>query len=208
MDLAANEPEYVAELATHHVGGHLKVAPEHVSARVLRLMKKPDSDSFERFAERFQKASDGAGLEQYLVPYFIASHPGSGLDEMIELAVYLKRNGYRPRQVQDFIPAPMDIATCMYVTGIDPETMEPVGCARSASERAAQRALLQYWKPENHAQVEQALRRAGRTDLIGSGPDCLIPTQAPSIRSRSGRGASGSGPQAGYRGPARRRGRP
>ena len=127
---------------------------------------------------------------------------------MIELAVYLKRNGYRPRQVQDFIPAPMDIATCMYVTGIDPETMKAVGCARSASERAVQRALLQYWKPENHAQVEQALRRTGRTDLIGSGPDCLIPAQAPRVRARSGRGSSRSGPESGYRGPARRRGRP
>ena len=207
MDLAADEPEYVAELAAHHVGGHLKVAPEHVSASVLRLMKKPDTDSFERFSERFRQASSEAGLEQYLVPYFIASHPGSGLDEMIELAVYLKKNGYRPRQVQDFIPAPMDIATCMYVTGIDPETMESVGCAQSAAERGLQRALLQYWKPENHAQVARALRRAGRTDLIGPSSDCLIPAQAPRGRSRSDQGPSRSGAQPGYRGSARRRGR-
>ena len=124
------------KLARHHVGGHLKVAPEHVSEGVLALMKKPKSESFERFAERFMAASRRAGKEQYLVPYFIASHPGSGLEQMVELAVYLKRRGYRPRQVQDFIPAPMDIATCMYHTGLDPETMEPVtvvGCAKMRS---------------------------------------------------------------------------
>ncbi|MCH2187291.1 DUF3362 domain-containing protein, partial [Myxococcota bacterium] len=208
MDLARRSPEYMRDLVQHHVGGHLKVAPEHTDANVLGLMRKPATDDFEKFAEVFDKESKKAGKKQYIIPYFIASHPGSDLNAMIDLAVFLKRGGYTPDQVQDFIPAPMDIATCMYVTGIDPETMEAVGCARSASERAAQRALLQYWKPENHVQVEQALRRAGRADLIGSGPDCLIPAQAPSIRSRSGRGASGSGPQAGYRGPARRRGRP
>lgn len=207
MDLAADEPEYVAELARHHVGGHLKVAPEHVSAEVLRLMKKPDSASFDRFAERFADASREAGREQYLVPYFIASHPGSGLDEMIELALDLKRKGYRPRQVQDFIPAPMDIATCMFVTGLDPETMQPVSCARTPGERALQRALLQYWKPENRTLVEQALRRAGRTELIGDGAECLIPAHRPAERARPSRpDAPTSGGGGGYRAPARRKG--
>ena len=209
MDLAAQDPDYVAELAEHHVGGHLKVAPEHSSEKVLRLMKKPASGDFDRFAERFLEASHAAGREQYLVPYFIASHPGSGLDEMIELAIYLKQNGYRPRQVQDFIPAPMDIATCMYVTGLDPETMEPVERARSATERSLQRALLQYWKPENHALVKRALSQAGRTDLIGDAPECLIPERRPAEHfdrvSKPPKPASGK--RSGYRHAARSRGR-
>ena len=212
MDLAAEDPAYLEELATHHVGGHLKVAPEHASEKVLKKMKKPGGDSFERFAAGFAEASKRAGKEQYLVPYFIASHPGSGLDEMIELALYLKKNGYRPRQVQDFIPAPMDLATCMYYTGLDPETLEPVESARTASERGLQRALLQYWEPRNHALVKRALERAGRRDLIGDGPGCLIPSRAPAFRdsgpgpaAASGAGSS-RGSEPGYRGPARRRG--
>ena len=205
MDLAADEPEYLSELAEHHVGGHLKVAPEHVSPKVLRMMKKPDPEQFDRFAEGFRQASEAAGKEQYLVPYFIASHPGSGPDEMIELALYLKRNGYRPRQVQDFIPAPMDVATCMYHTGLDPETLEPVHSARSQNDRNTQRALLQYWKPENHALVKRALEKAGRSDLIGTAPECLIPVRAPRGQTLPpGKGKKGQG---GYRGSARRRGR-
>jgi len=207
MDLAANEPEYLEELAAHHVGGHLKVAPEHSSEKVLAKMKKPGGDSFDRFAEGFQAASKRAGKEQYLVPYFIASHPGSGLDEMIELALYLKKNGYRPRQVQDFIPAPMDIATCMYHTGLDPETLEPVTCARSAEDRGLQRALLQYWQPGNHAMVKRALERAGRSDLIGSAPACLIPERAPATRPQTPSRPARKGQEPGYRGPARDRAR-
>jgi len=194
MDLAADEPEYLDELARHHVGGHLKVAPEHVSEKVLARMKKPGPKSFEIFAERFAAASARAGKEQYLVPYFIASHPGSGIDEMIELAVYLKRHGYRPRQVQDFIPAPMDVATCMYWTGLDPFTMEPVESARRLTDRQVQRALLQFFAPENWKAVKDALLRAGREDLIGDGPDCLIPARPPRGASAGGgRPASGSG---------------
>lgn len=210
MDLAAEDPEYLSELARHHVGGHLKVAPEHVDEGVLRRMKKPGGQYFDRFADGFKKASRAAGKEQYLVPYFIASHPGSGLDEMIDLALYLKRNGYRPRQVQDFIPAPMDIATCMYHTGLDPETLEPVASARTPRDRNLQRALLQYWEPRNHALVVRALRQAGRTDLIGNGPDCLVPVRAPASRAGEGRGGgvSGGGGRGGYRGPARRAKRP
>jgi len=186
MDLAANEPEYLDELAAHHVGGHLKVAPEHVSERVLSMMKKPGREGFEIFAERFARASKRAGKEQYLVPYFIASHPGSGVEDMIELAIFLKERGYRPRQVQDFIPGPMDLATCMYWTGLDPMTMKPVETAKRLKDRNVQRALLQFFAPENWATVRDALRRAGREDLIGEGPDCLISGRPPRGRPRTG----------------------
>jgi uncharacterized radical SAM protein YgiQ len=213
MDLAANEPEYLDELAAHHVGGHLKVAPEHVSDRVLDLMKKPGKGGFEIFAERFMQASKRAGKEQYLVPYFISSHPGSGVEDMIELAIFLKERGYRPRQVQDFIPAPMDVATCMYWTGLDPMTMKPVETAKRLKDRNVQRALLQFFAPENWATVRDALRKAGREDLIGDGPDCLIPARPPRLDpSASGprkgarrQGAGGTG--AGYRSASRDRGK-
>ena len=208
MDLAADSPEYLDELARHHVGGHLKVAPEHVSDRVLDLMKKPGRASFEIFAERFEAASRQAGIEQYLVPYFIASHPGSGVEDMIELAIFLKERGYRPRQVQDFIPAPMDIATCMYWTGLDPMTMKPVETARRLRDRQVQRALLQFFAPENWQTVRQALVEAGREDLIGDGPDCLIPARPPRpSRDRPGRGGERDGGAGGYRRPSRERGR-
>jgi uncharacterized radical SAM protein YgiQ len=179
MDLANLDDRYVEELAAHHVGGHLKVAPEHRSDQVLDLMKKPSSASFETFAETFDRASAKAGKEQYLVPYFIASHPGSGVAEMIELAVFLKAHGYRPRQVQDFIPAPMDIATCMYWTGLDPQTLEPVNTVTRLNDRKVQRALMQFFKPENWFAVHKALTEAGRSDLIGGGPQCLIPQSPP-----------------------------
>jgi len=179
MDLAQLSPEYVKELATHHVGGRLKVAPEHTSPKVLELMKKPSISNFGVFAEQFQQASAEAGRpKQQLVPYFIASHPGSDLAEMIDLAVYLKRNGYRPDQVQDFIPAPFDIATCMYYTGLDPFTKKPVQTAQKLRDRKAQRALMQFFKPENYFEVRDALIHAGRSDLIG-GCEGLIPAQPP-----------------------------
>ena len=179
MDLARFDDEYLEELATHHVGGHLKVAPEHASDKVLNHMKKPATNTFDHFAERFGAASKRAGKEQYLVPYYIASHPGSGVEEMIELAVYLKSSGYKPRQVQDFIPAPMDIATCMYYTGLDPMTMEPVETVKKLRDRKVQRALMQFFAPENYFTVHKALTEAGRKDLIGSGPECLIPANPP-----------------------------
>ncbi len=191
MDLAAAEPEYLEELAAHHVSGHLKVAPEHRSESVLRRMKKPGGDHFERFARGFKRASGRVGKEQYLLPYFIASHPGAGVEEAIELALYLKKSGYRPRQVQDFIPAPMDIATCMYYAGLDPETLAPVESARSARDREVQRALLQYWEPRNHALVKRALEGAGRGELIGDGPGCLIPERPPPAAERAGSGKPG-----------------
>ncbi|HYN42987.1 MAG TPA: YgiQ family radical SAM protein [Thermoanaerobaculia bacterium] len=179
MDLANLDDRYVEELAAHHVGGHLKVAPEHRSDEVLDLMKKPSSASFEAFAERFDRASEKAGKEQYLVPYFIASHPGSGVAEMIDLAIFLKAHGYKPRQVQDFIPAPMDIATCMYWTGLDPQTLEPVNTVTRLNDRKIQKALMQFFKPENWFAVHKALTEAGRSDLIGGGPQCLIPQHPP-----------------------------
>jgi uncharacterized radical SAM protein YgiQ len=180
MDIAQLSPDYLKELATHHVGGHLKVAPEHTDPHVLDLMKKPRNPNFEGFAKEFKKASKDAGKpKQFIVPYYIASHPGSDLHAMIDLAIFLKRNGYRPDQVQDFIPAPFDVATCMYYTGIDPFTQQEVYIARNLRDRKMQRALLQFFKPENYFEVRKALIEAGRSDLIGNGCDCLIPSQPP-----------------------------
>ncbi|MCX7699326.1 MAG: YgiQ family radical SAM protein [Gemmataceae bacterium] len=180
MDLAQLSPEYVQELASHHVGGRLKVAPEHTDPTVLSLMKKPNIDNFDTFADMFRRATKKAGKpKQFLVPYFIASHPGSDLNAMIDLALYLKRNGYRPDQVQDFIPAPFDVATCMYYTGLDPMTKKPVEVAKNLRDRKLQRALMQFFKPANWFEVREALLKAGRADLIGDGCDCLIPSRPP-----------------------------
>jgi uncharacterized radical SAM protein YgiQ len=180
MDLAQLSPEYMQELAAHHVGGHLKVAPEHTNPTVLGVMKKPANDNFESFAADFKKASQQSGKpKQYLVPYYIASHPGSDLHAMIDLALFLKRNGYRPDQVQDFIPAPFDVATCMFYTGIDPFTKQKVYVAQHLRDRKLQRALMQYFKPENYFEVRKALEQAGRQDLIGTGCDALIPARPP-----------------------------
>ncbi len=186
MDLAQMYPEYMEELAAHHVGGHLKVAPEHTDPEVLKRMKKPDQADYAGFADAFKEASQKAGKpKQYLVPYYIASHPGSDLDAMIDLALFLKRNGYRPDQVQDFIPAPFDIATCMYYTGLDPFTGEEVYTARHLRDRKLQRALLQFFKPENYFEVREAILKAGRGELIGSGCDALIPSQPPKAALRA-----------------------
>jgi len=179
MDLARLSPKYMEELTAHHVGGLLKVAPEHTDPHVLEMMKKPDSDDFIKFDEAFKKASAKAGKKQYLVPYYIASHPGSDLKAMIDLALFLKRNHYKPDQVQDFIPSPFDIAACMYHTGLDPFTMKPVYTAKHLRDRKYQRALLQFFKPENYFEVRQALEQCGRQDLIGEGCDCLISSRPP-----------------------------
>jgi uncharacterized radical SAM protein YgiQ len=179
MDLARRDPEYMRELATHHVGGYLKVAPEHTDSQTLHLMKKPGVEDFVEFDREFKKASAAAGKKQYLIPYFIGSHPGSGIDAMIDLALFLKRNHYKPDQVQDFIPSPFDIAACMYHTGHDPFTRQPVAVAKHLRDRKLQRALMQFFKPENYFEVRRALEQAGRQDLIGSGCDCLIPIKPP-----------------------------
>jgi radical SAM superfamily enzyme YgiQ (UPF0313 family) len=200
MDLARRDPRYVRELAAHHVGGHLKVAPEHTDPHTLALMKKPGVEDFDVFARQFKQASvEGGKPKQYLVPYFIASHPGSTVEAMIDLALYLKRNGYRPRQVQDFIPAPMDIATCMYYTGLDPISMEPVAVARGMTDRKMQRALLQFFKPENYFEVHRALLAAGRADLIGDGGDALIPATPPreAIEAKRAAARKAAGPSPG-----------
>jgi uncharacterized radical SAM protein YgiQ len=174
-DLAERSPEYVEELARHHVGGQLSVAPEHVSPRVLEKMKKPGIESYERFQTMFACASKDAGKEQYDIPYFISGHPGSTLEDMVELALWLKKNGRRPRQVQDFIPTPMAMATCMYYTGIDPLTMTPVYTATGLRAKKLQKALLLYWSPDQWPLAREALREAGRADLIGTGPNALVP---------------------------------
>ncbi|MFM8734996.1 MAG: YgiQ family radical SAM protein [Pirellulales bacterium] len=179
MDLARRDPEYLEELAAHHVGGHLKVAPEHTDPGVLDLMKKPSADDYVEFDRAFQAASRRVGKKQFTVPYFIASHPGSGAEQMIDLALFLKRNGYKPDQVQDFIPSPFDIAACMYHTGLDPMTKRPVTVTKGLKDRRMQRALLQFFKPENYFEVRRALEQAGRHDLIGGGCDCLIPARPP-----------------------------
>jgi uncharacterized radical SAM protein YgiQ len=174
-DLAERSPTFVKELATHHTGGQLSVAPEHVDDEVLGKMKKPGAESYERFADMFACASQDAGKDQHLVPYYVSGHPGSTLASMIALALYLKKRGIRPRQVQDFIPTPMSMATCMYYTGEDPFTREPVYTARELRDKRKQKALLLYWDPEHHELAREALIEAGRRDLIGSGPQCLVP---------------------------------
>jgi uncharacterized radical SAM protein YgiQ len=194
-DLAERSPEYIRELATHHVGGQLSVAPEHVSDDVLRLMKKPGVQSYNRFAEEFRCASKAAGKEQYLIPYFISGHPGSTLAEMIELALYLKRNNLRPRQVQDFIPTPMSLAATMYHTGLDPlskDSDRAVYVPKGLREKKLQKALLLYWDRAHHDLAREALCKAGRQDLIGYGADCLVPPDpsAPLGADAPGRGAS------------------
>ena len=179
MDLARLDEDYMDDLVQHHVGGYLKVAPEHTDPQVLDLMKKPDETDFVEFGRAFEKASKKAGKKQYLIPYFIASHPGSDLNAMIDLALFLKRNHYKPDQVQDFIPSPFDIAACMYHTGLDPHSKKPVAVAKHLRDRKLQRALLQFFKPENWFEVRKALLEAGRRDLIGNGCDCLIPAEPP-----------------------------
>lgn len=174
-DLALRSPSFIEELAAHHTGGQLSVAPEHTSASVLKVMRKPGAALYEQFAAQFEAASRRAGRNQHLVPYFISGHPGCTLADMVQLALYLKRRGLRPRQVQDFIPTPMSVATAMYYTGLDPMTEKPVACARDLRDKKLHKALLLYWEPSQQALVREALRQAGRADLIGRAASCLVP---------------------------------
>jgi len=174
-DLAERSPQFIRELAKHHTGGQLSVAPEHNDDGVLDKMKKPPVKSYERFVEQFQCASKEAGREQHLIPYFISGHPGSTLKDMVNLALWLKERSMRPRQVQDFIPTPMAMATSMYYTGLDPFTGQPVYTAKEMRDKRLQKALLLYWDPAHHEETREALKRAGRSDLIGSGPRALVP---------------------------------
>jgi uncharacterized radical SAM protein YgiQ len=166
MDLALKCGEYISEIARFHTGGLLKVAPEHTSPKVLSVMKKPSVEVFKEFADRFLAESKKAGKEQYLVLYFISAHPGSALADMADLAVFLKERNIRPQQINDFLPAPMEYATSIYFTGLDPFTLEPVYVPKKETERRQQRALLQYYKPENRPLILQALRQINRPDLI------------------------------------------
>ena len=188
--------DFLKELCGYHISGQLRVAPEHVSDRVLKLMGKPDSSVYRKFCERFQRINKSCGTEkQYLVPYLISSHPGSKLEDAIALAEAVRDMGYMPEQVQDFYPTPFTLSTCMYYTGLDPRTMEPVYTAEDPAEKNMQRALIQYRKPENYHLVREALIRAGRTDLIGyDRKKCLIP---PGRRKEKREGVSGKPKQPG-----------
>ena len=185
-----------------HVSGQLKVAPEHCSSNVLKYMGKPDVKVYDKFREKYFKLSREAGLEQYLVPYLMSSHPGSTLNDAIELALYLKEVGCNPEQVQDFYPTPGTASTVMYYTGIDPLTMKNVYAPDDYREKLMQRALLQYRRPENRNLVREALIKAGREDLIGYAPSCLV---APDGRIGNGKKMRNGGepPQAGAKKNAR-----
>jgi uncharacterized radical SAM protein YgiQ len=193
--LADTKNDFLTELCEHHVSGQLKVAPEHVSADVLRVMGKPKRQVYDRFVRRYAEVNKKLGKKQYLVPYFISGHPGSRLKDAVELAEYLRDTRFIPEQVQDFYPTPGTLATCMWYTGIDPMTGKKVHVPSDPAEKAMQRALLQYNRPENRDLVRQALLKAGRGDLIGGGHKALIPqTQAGDGQMRGGRKPIGKKP--------------
>ena len=172
--LADKKQEFLRELCEYHVSGQLKVAPEHVAGPILSLMGKPEHKVYEEFTRQFYKMNERIGKEQYLVPYLMSSHPGSTLKQAVELAEYCRDLGYMPEQVQDFYPTPSTLSTCMYYTGVDPRTMQKVYVPKSPHEKAMQRALIQYRNPELYDLVIEALHKAGRSDLIGFGPKCLV----------------------------------
>ncbi len=169
-----DDDSFFEQLVTHHVSGQLKVAPEHCAANALNMMGKPNIEVFERFKKKFFEISRRAGLEQYLVPYLMSSHPGSTMKDAVDMALWLKEWGYSPEQVQDFYPTPGTISTVMYYTGIHPMTGKSVYVTTDYHEKQLQRALLQYSRPENANLVREALKLAGREDLIGTGPECLV----------------------------------
>ncbi len=171
--LADKNDRFFYDLLEHHVSGQLKVAPEHISDKVLSAMGKPKNQVYEAFKKKFKRINEELGKEQYLVPYLMSGHPGSTLAEAINLATYLRREGIRPEQVQDFYPTPGSVSTAMYYTGLDPFTMRPVYVPKG-EDKVMQRALLQTFLPENRKLVLKALEKAGRKDLIGFGPDCLL----------------------------------
>lgn len=170
-----SDDTFIRELCQHHISGQLRVAPEHVADQVLKNMGKPENAVYEKFVKRYQKVNGKYGKEQFLVPYLMSSHPGSGLKEAVALAEYLRDLGYMPEQVQDFYPTPSTISTCMYYTGLDPRNMKPVYVPVNPHEKAMQRALMQYRNPHNYELVKEALYKAGRKDLIGFDRSCLIP---------------------------------
>lgn len=171
---ADKDDAFLNELCKHHISGQLRVAPEHVSDSVLKYMGKPSHSTYEKFCRRFNKINERSKKKQYIVPYFMSSHPGSTLSDAVMLAEYIRDLGYMPEQVQDFYPTPSTISTCMYYTGLDPRTMEKVYVPKNPHEKAMQRALIQYRRPENYELVKEALIKCGRKDLIGFGKKCLI----------------------------------
>lgn len=180
--LQDKDDTFFKELVENHVSGQLKVAPEHCSASVLDKMGKPHIEAYIEFSKRYFRYTNEVNKEQYLVPYLMSSHPGSTLDDAIELACFLNKNHIRPEQVQDFYPTPGTISTCMFYTELDPYTMEPVYVAKTPHDKVLQRALLQYYNPKNHKLCEEALRKAHRFDLIGNGKNCLIKGSVPQNR--------------------------
>lgn len=172
--MADSSDEFLKELCEKHISGQLRVAPEHVSDNVLKMMGKPKNSVYESFIARYQKVNARTGKKQFVVPYLMSSHPGSTLKEAVELAEYVRDIGYMPEQVQDFYPTPSAISTCMYYTGVDPRTMQPVYVPHNPHEKAMQKALMMYRKPENYDLVKEALIKAGRQDLIGFDKKCLI----------------------------------
>ena len=173
--MADRDRNFLRELCRYHVSGQLRVAPEHISDNVLREMGKPPVKVYNAFVHEFEKVNRELGIKQYIVPYLMSSHPGSRLSDAIALAEYIRDMGYMPEQVQDFYPTPGTVSTTMYYTGLDPLSMQPVYVARNPHEKAMQRALIQYRRPENYDLVKEALQKEGREDLIGFGPRCLIP---------------------------------
>ncbi len=178
---------FIRELIRYHVSGQLKVAPEHIDDRVLECMDKPGGGLYERFVQKYMSLNKSLGMDQYIVPYFMSSHPGSTLDSAIALAEYLKKSGQRPEQVQDFYPTPGTLSTCMFYTGMDPRTLKSVYIPRSPKEKAMQRALIQFFIPKNRPLVREALRLAYRDDLIGYGKNCLVPPESADRPSRDER---------------------
>jgi len=189
--LMADESDaFMKELIANHVSGQLKVAPEHASNRVLDYMGKPHIEVYEQFEKKIYEITKGMAKEQYLVPYLMSSHPGCTLNDAVDLAVFLKKHGIRPEQVQDFYPTPGTISTAMFWTGLDPYTLQPVFVPRTAEEKKLQRVLLQYYKKENRDMVEKALTIAKRRDLIGTGAGCLIPPAEQPRRTTPARNAA------------------
>ena len=182
--IADPDPTFMQELVKYHISGQLKVAPEHCVNHVLDKMGKPHVQDFDRFCKRFYEETKKIGKEQYLVPYLMSSHPGCTIADAVELAVYLKKHHMRPEQVQDFYPTPGTNSTCMFYTGLDPYTMKEVYVPRTSKEKAMQRALMQYFIPKNKPLVLEALKLAGRTDLIGRGENCLVWGPAPEAPQR------------------------
>jgi uncharacterized radical SAM protein YgiQ len=189
-DLAVESPEYVKELVTHHVGGYLKIAPEHTEAGPLSKMMKPGIGAYDRFKELFDKAAKEAGKQYYLIPYFIAAHPGTTDEDMLHLALWLKKNKYRADQVQTFLPSPMALATAMYHSGKNPLKgvrrggSEEVATVKGLKQRRLHKAFLRYHDPENWPVLREALKQMGRADLIGSGKDQLVPASQPGEQKR------------------------